>query len=588
MAGLDYLTSNTRISYPFRQGQDVPDDVKRLFVDAVIQADSYDVTLTSVSFNVSDCVLRFTVGGKEFKAVSTDFSGFGVVGDAHTKFVIDFGLLYSVASIDFKGYVLFEPMCVDTGCDRVTSIELYNGPDDPRNAIITGDIVLDIGYNIENEVMESQNALRINAGAGNGLGAVPCTTDCEKDPDTLGEPLPHENGNAVISADGCYDIVAKGNKLQIRGKCVACCQCQMYIDILDDLKIIASRIKDIKTKTDDTTGVYFSAVEKMSLASGKAELDIQMNVSADATIMGRSNMRASSYEEYSDFQAFKVTCTVTNVSGVPCLLATPDGWDSFGKMFPGRATSFKLYDGSTLTEPKHFCQNGLVALSSTVANGNKFPVHLGAFTIPTPDYYNDQASTQPSTTELGWINSSRVLTTTRRTTSDKIDFTSPITITSGDYASRLESSIEQAKSTLSAFAIQDLNKGVNPSYVLDYADYLTGVAGAEGLGYFMRAGESITITNVYVIPGDQISSNVVWLGAHFICAVYCPVLAYTIAYNLARPVTNYKTSSKGLEVETTWDHGEYEDAAITKTRLSRFYYVTAGYNIPTGKISIQE
>lgn len=577
----EYLTSNTGISYPFKQDQDIPDNVTRIFADASVSATTGS-SVSDISYDLGTDIFRFKIGGKEFRTMVSGKHGFGVVGTNSDRVVLDFDFLGGLGSFEFERPIILEDSCVDRGISNITSIEIYNGENDPRNAIVSGDVLIENGYNIDMALNSEDRTIQINSDAGAGLGSVPCDdSECEDDPDTAGTRLPEENGNAVIAGDGCYEITAKDDTVKIHGKCVACCQCQMYVDVVNELKAIAHEVVESKDRTNENTNLYFNTIEKASADSGRAEVDIQLDVSPDATILHKASVKSYDDDvEFNDFQAFRVTCTVTNLSGLPCVITTPDLWSGseYSKAFSGKVPStVRSRSGIILSDPKDYMECGIAPfLSGSTA------LSLGRAYIPSRTYYYDHKLSNVDN-ENGWTISLRSRGPAMRIFGDGSDvkYYEVKPLSQSPYEGKLSANFESAKSALSDAALRDLNKGVNPSSVLDYAYSLTHTY-AEGLGFEMPAGYSYTTTGVYALPGDALE-NVRWVGATFSCAIFCPVLAYSLAYNHARPSTSVTKKGNDYVVNTTWEHGPYEDAAISMTRLARKYHRSIGYNIVDGK-----
>lgn len=587
MTSGEYLSSNTGISYPFKQGQDLPDQLIRLFVDASIMAQGHAVTLTQARYLVGSGAFTFKVGNTSYSVSVSRGNTYQVVENAGSSFVIDMEYLDSIGDFDFVGSAAFEESCVVVPAKRVESIEIYNGENDPRNAVVSGDVSFSAGYNAVMSI--DDDLLTIGASPGAGLGSVPCDdTECEDDPDTNGEPLPTDNGNAVITADDCYEITASGSTIQIHGKCVACCQCQDYIDVVGVLKNVAERVqKSKKDITEDKTNTYFDYIHKQALKTGYPDLDIQLDIAPDAdiaSIAGKGKLSNAN-----DFYSFRVTCTITNVSGVPCLIMTPsDTWNSsdISSAFPHWIDSRDktLADGSTA--PLKDCMaRGLLPL---VCYGEGYNVTT-SYTISTKTGRDDNVR--------GWLAYVRSRgPVIRQLKDDKsgIAYEQPDTsVYSGSsFINNLKENANAAKTTCSEWAIDDLNNGLNPSGMLNYAESMTAVllrqtqlrnnfdASGVGVGFLAPAGYSFTISWAYAIPGsivDELKSIVVT----YACYAYAPLIAYNFAYNFAESETKSRKAKDGTVYSNTWKEGRY---TVDNTRLYRPYFRWAAYDISNGKL----
>jgi hypothetical protein len=577
----EFLTSNTGISYPFRQDQNLPEQIIRTFVDASVFSSAFDAAISEVVYRIETGVLSFKFGDMEVESRVSGKSGFGVVGDSLNRFVIDFDYINGIDSFTFEGPAKLEPSCVDPGLDCITSIELYNGEGDPRNAVISGDVVMMNGYNVDMSSDANDTIVRIEASPGYGLGKVPCdTSECDNDPETDGTAIPDENGNAVIAGDGCYEVTAEGSTLKIHGKCVACCQCQMYVDIVDELRVIAERVSDVKKKTNDNTDWYFNTVEKFSVDSGRAAVDIQMDIAPDATILQKASVPEGSFN---DFNSFRVTCTVTNISGVPCVITVPDMWSGseYSELYRSAPHSVLSRTGIRLDKPGYFMEYGIAPYFS----GNTAFIVDRKY-IPSRLYYHDFGMSNIDN-DNGWTYILRSRGPAMRTRDEKnpVKYYNVMPFSVSPYESLLNAKFDYVKSALSEYALFDLNHGKNPSGMLDYAEEMTHTY-SDGLGFIMPAGYSFTITGLFSLPGDALGS-IQCLGASFSCAIFCPMLAYSMAYNHARPVTDVVKKGGDYYVNTTWEHGRNEDAAISKGSLTRRYYVEAEYSIKDGTMSFR-
>ena len=587
MTSGEYLSSNTGISYPFKQGQDLPDQLTRLFVDASILSNNYSVFLTQASYLVATGVLTFKVGNMSYSVSVSTGNPFRVVGSEGTSFVIDMEYLDTISDFNFEGEASFEESCVVVPAKRVESIEIYNGENDPRNAVVAGNISFSTGYNALLEAEDGTITIGVSPGA--GIGTVPCDeTECEDDPNTNGEPLPTDNGNAVITGDDCYEITASGNTIQIHGKCVACCQCQDYIDVVEDLKVIAKRVKNSKQDiTEDKTNTYFDFIHKQALKNGYPDLDIQLDIAPDAdiaSIAGKGKLVRAN-----DYHSFRVTCTITNLSGVPSLIMTPDDtWtgSEIAAIFPHWISKQDktLADGSKAPLQDCMCRG----LFPTVCHGDGYNVGA-SYTISTKTGRDDS--------KRGWLAYVRSRGPVVRQLKDDtsgIKYSQPNTNTNGgsSFLDSLKSNADAVKTECTNLAINDLNNGLNPSGMLEYADsmtdYLLKLANFRGSaawdttggGFLAPAGYSFTVSWAYVIPGSILQS-LKSIVVTYACYSYAPLIAYNFAYNFAESELKSRKAKDGTVYYNTWKAGKY---APDNTRLFRPHYRWAAYDISNGKL----
>lgn len=571
----EYLSSNTGIAYPFKNRHDVPEQIIHLFADACVYSASFDASLTSLRYSMATGILEFVVLGTTYSASLSRGQVYAVVSRGMSSFVIDMVYLDTLPDVEFEGNIAFEESCIVCPSDGITSIEIYNGDGDPRNAILTGDVAIEFGYNVE--CTESDGNITIDASPGTGIGKVPCNDECEDDPATNGEPIPTDNGNAVITGDDCYEITAKGSTIQIHGKCTACCQCQDYLDVVEVLKDVAGRVRDVKKDlTGDKTDAYFNIIEKQTLQIGRPDLDIQVDIAPDADLTSIAT-NGNIEEGFNEWQSVRVTATITNLSGVPCYIATPDySWSSseISAALRGWATSTTRVFGGKTVGVQECMRNGLFT-AACFSNGYSTS---GAFSVLSKNGRNSPE---------GWIAYSRSRGPSlrpRNLGSNDIKYTTPILERPTGLVQRIEDSISRSKSMTEGWAIQDLNNNANPSDMLGYADMLTHTLGGDSLGFVAPAGYSFTVSNAYVFPGAEldektrgrIKSVIAWFG----CFAYAPMLGYSFAYNTAKSKLGKRTGKDGVEYYNTWEKG---NMTVPDEMLYRPFMRWAAYDVGTGR-----
>lgn len=545
----EYLTSNTSIAYPFRDGQNAPEWLLRLFVDASIASNSHVSRLTFAEYSSSTGLFSFEVDGKTFQTSVVLETGkpFGKVEDGMSSFILDMQYLDTLPASSYNGSIEFEPACVFVDSDGISSFLVYDGTDGTGDPVATlsGDVSLLCGYNISLSQGDDESSLSITAKPGAGLGVVPCQEKCEEDPDTNGQPLVTDDGHAVITGDGCYEVTAEGDTIQLHGKCVACCQCQSYVDVVEDLKEIASDVKNEKDRiTVDQTEKYFGLLKSFAMDGGKLEMDVQVDISPDtATAEAASRGEKSLITEH-DVSYFRVTCTVTNLSGVPCSVTVPDTWQA-GDYGTNGIHYISGYDenGALVTDPSQLLCNGIqvTVASSFSTKGDSAVPSSGNFTIN---------PTNPRNSAGGWLVYSRVRGPRIRKVNNRDQRTYQDIVLQTSSTWKTSNSEETVWDMVTTRVLNDLNNGENPSQLLAYAEELTHEY-ANG-GFIMPAGYSFTITNVYALHSSTFSTKN-GISALFRGYAFAPMLLYSSAYNRARPETHLKTTSDGVEYCTTWN-----------------------------------
>lgn len=345
------------------------------------------------------------------------------------------------------------------------------------------------------------------------------------------------SGNAVITGDGCYEVTQEGSTIKLHGKCVACCQCQAYIDILDTLKIVARKIEGVKDKEIEQSNTYFDFVDKFEVQTGRPEIDVQLDIVPDSGIYAAANKSGKISTAYATSH-FIITCTVTNLSGVPVLFAVPDKWNE-GEYWNSGIQNISGNIGNKLSKnPADILKMGIQAI---VSNNVAAPMSFGTTINP-----NNKS---------GSANGSLVYydirgPVTRFNSGDKQGYVHPGIASDPGWKSKIKPAEDWNR--ISAMAISDLNKGKNPSYMYDEISALIMTSAGDGTGGFvMPAGYSFTITNAYEIPSSRVT------GKYAVCAVfrgcvYAPVLMYSKAYNWARSTVTSSKVGNDIVYKNTW------------------------------------
>lgn len=141
----------------------------------------------------------------------------------------------------------FVPSVVVQRPSKVLSLAPHTGtvPSSGNNmevGAIAGHVKLVNGYNCELDTVVSYvpdtTVITISAIAGTGLGIVPCKKEA-----TIPVSVPHGlhpdiRGNVILEGDECYTIVSEGNKLRIYGSCTACCDCDEFVAVGNELRTL--------------------------------------------------------------------------------------------------------------------------------------------------------------------------------------------------------------------------------------------------------------------------------------------------------------------------------------------------------------
>jgi len=500
----EFLTSNTLIAYPFRDSESVPESLVSVFVDAALDMEDFDASMTRFSRSVADKYTEFQIGDTVFGVDDDEFAdgrAFVVVNNGMSSVVLDVARLKSLGSFSADLDARFETSCFFPQYTGVTSIEIFNGGDGTGvpDAIITEDFSVVPGYNsvisAESTTDSELDAVRLEFSPGEGLGRVPCDNDCEQERTSIGSPLPSKDGHSLITGDGCYEITQKNDTITIHGKCVACCQCQDYMDKVNDLYDIATRVYDLRDRVVDVhEGSYYGLIDLFELKHGTSpQIDVQFSIVPDAD-MAALAANDSIVNYAADPGYFKITCKVTNVSGVPCYITVPDRWQkgdseiSFGQTRNGIYIEMVDSGGpgkSSVLNPSRYCVR---SRTETQAVYNK----------KTGEYVKPEIILQ---SEPGYY--------------DRLDLAS----VSAKLMNRALVDLTSGKPLSSKDMFSETSKL--------YDDY----------GYLLGAGQSFCVSAMYSVPGDTVASSrgiKVW----FLAAAYAPMMMYASAYNRARPVTN--------------------------------------------------
>ena len=290
--------------------------------------------------------------------------------------------------------------CVTFMPETLSSIRVFDGVGDRSSGphfILTGDISMKPGNNMEMSVPDGDNGISMSAVPGAGTGVVNC--GCKGNPE-YGSSITSPDGHTRIFNDTCYDIepaefgtvVVDGEervsrKLRLHAKCTACCTCDMYESIVNDkLAAIFASVKKAKGDLDGLLASYEDGVSafnrrirtpsKDDIAVSLSGMPIGKNVSPNLTgsdVKGKmsrcvftATVRNNSY--------FTVSATVQSMSGTDSIVEASASWsDSSGnpKSKTGdtagsiRGSAFSIYPGRSLVVTFVSVKNAMVGKVAT-------------------------------------------------------------------------------------------------------------------------------------------------------------------------------------------------------------------------------
>ena len=300
--GGEYITSNKYTAFPFKEdstgvvyeglgthgsGATVPAD---FLVDAQLLAWSSDTVFlssiektsgTSVTLNFSDdtpteiysvAITIPTISGDAFSivplySITPPDDQFEVVIYGRLVATEAFTTYLTAMPIGTNTYDLtlpFSPHAVDQRSSKVLSLEARNTmPVTPGRGLdaLDGAITLRSGYNMDleaeaNDAETDVQEITLAAIPGAGLGVVPCddTSIVFEDPAPPQQLHPDTDGNVRIVGDDCYDVLPDrtAGTIQLQGSCYACCDCDDFTAIGDDLSGLLDRTKVLYTDLSET------------------------------------------------------------------------------------------------------------------------------------------------------------------------------------------------------------------------------------------------------------------------------------------------------------------------------------------------
>jgi hypothetical protein len=312
--GSEYLTSNTHIAYPFADnatGLDYegagsytapPRLPVAVVVDAMITVPS-DHTLYLYSIRraaTDDYVLTFR--DSDGNSIPVDLllvpsTGFVIYDLATTigaepdlNLVPLYGKLL-VSSAEFEAYMLgiaigqtlvfgatlpLAQRAIAVRPARMLTLKSYDrGEDVPTDGYrdlgaLEGHVRLIAGYNIQleettlDDVLDT-SGLEIAAIPGAGAGRVPCEEGSGSGAQSaqVGQQLhPDELGNVRITGDQCYAVIPHmtTGEIEIQGNCVACCDCDDFVAVGEELRELLGRTKQLY---EDLTAIHLGPLPRI-------------------------------------------------------------------------------------------------------------------------------------------------------------------------------------------------------------------------------------------------------------------------------------------------------------------------------------
>jgi len=289
--GSEYLTSNTKIAYPFREDAlglaytadpahgigatiptdlmadaliEVPETVTDLYLRQIAASGGGLYTLLFVDQYLNTVInAAVNTGGwttsQFYQVVTLQGLADGVIAklvlptEAFLAFVSGI-----VGTDEFQNRLPVASHVLNPLIPSVKSFELYTElPDPPEPDVpgpISGHVKFMSGYNIDQVVNTPEDELDtteivITAVGGAGEGVAPCQHGGSTIYRNFMELVPDENGDIRIAPgpDNCYVIVphVDSEMLEIQGTCEACCTCDDYVNVAKALENLLDRAKTI-------------------------------------------------------------------------------------------------------------------------------------------------------------------------------------------------------------------------------------------------------------------------------------------------------------------------------------------------------
>lgn len=291
----EYLSSNSNTRWPFSETERLSPSClvgTTFFADGTAilsQADGVSARVVVSSLQLSRdsldeiprlqfVVKKLSEAGVELGSGSVDlaFQGsdaeYEAISGGWYSFVIDRRHVLDVMKSDpeYKadGDLPLDPACVQFSQKNVSSLSLYNksasGAWVPVKLGISGDVSITSGTNMSigtetssikgrafstavsaagSDNYSPSSLLVLNAVPGHGKGRIPCKEEDECS-GTTGNVIPDQDGDILISSDGCYAVSGFYNKLYLTGLCRPCCDCLDYENVAVELEFLSRELDE--------------------------------------------------------------------------------------------------------------------------------------------------------------------------------------------------------------------------------------------------------------------------------------------------------------------------------------------------------
>lgn len=285
--------------------------------------------------------------------------------------------------------------CVNLKASGLQSLRVFDGQVSNGHTLANGphfvlkdDVVVRPGNNMQfAEPDDIENGFELDAVPGAGLGRMPCV--CAET--AGGNPmLAGPDGHARFFNDTCYDLEPNTDTgvLQIHVKCLACCTCAMYEELVKRLSILADSVRNSRSAFRSDLQAYESAVKKFN-----ARLDVpassDVRMSLTGMPIGRNlspkinNTKVSGKMSRCAFTAivrnatyFEVLASIVSMSGTDSIVESSAAWSLEDGTPQSETSNFKL-TGKTYSI---FPGRSLVLTFESVKNKWVSSVSTGGFT----------------------------------------------------------------------------------------------------------------------------------------------------------------------------------------------------------------
>jgi len=264
ITNIPFNTSNRATVYPFIEGTVLPDGLpNNLILEAHFIVDQEaKVTLVSITSGTADLVVNYLDGSSI--SVSITLVNNNWAGDSSNCFY----LLTSELTIpSITTDIEFSPDTVYVQPKHLVTLSTQTG--DVITHTLMGDITLKSKYNIET-IVDNEDIgmpeITLSSRPGAGQGQVPCLPEEEPEEEPLLETINSVsadlNGNVDLTGDSCVRVTLGGNhELKLQSRCVACCECDDYWNVLKHIRAINFTRPSLKIVGLNLTKDIFEPVE---------------------------------------------------------------------------------------------------------------------------------------------------------------------------------------------------------------------------------------------------------------------------------------------------------------------------------------